>query len=363
MRDQAPKGAREGEDFMSTRATARRASIIPFAAVIAVTAFLVAGCGGGGDDTSAANTSSTAKGSTAKESSGGLVPRSDIRIAFANVGISGDPFYNVIKNGAEQAGKDLGIHVDYKETQKPDPQEQARLIETVVAQKPDALIVTDNYPDILDSHIKKAVDAGIPTLIINALGPDSIKDTGALGFIGQQEFDVGKTAGQTMRGAGIQRVICVMHSQGSVSLTDRCNGLKAAYGGGKTKNIAVDGTDQTAARNGIEAAIKSNPDYDGMLTLGPPGAEAALKAIKSSGSGIKLATIDLTPDVLKDVAAGNLLFASDQQQFLQGYLPVQQLAFLVEYGIQPPGFTPTGPHYVTKDNAEAAIKLTEQGVR
>ena len=96
-------------------------------------------------------------------------------------GHPGDPFYNVIKNGARQAKEDLGVDVEYKETSQYDFQEQKRLIEAAIARKPDGLVVSDESPDVLDPVIADAVDAGIPVVIANAMGPDTLETTGALG--------------------------------------------------------------------------------------------------------------------------------------------------------------------------------------
>jgi simple sugar transport system substrate-binding protein len=67
--------------------------------------------------------------------------------------------------------------------------------------------------------------------------------------------------------------------------------------------------------------------------------------------------------VLEAVKNGDLLFAVDQQQFLQGYLPVQILALHAQLGVNPVGQVKTGPGFVTKDTAAKAIKLTKEGLR
>ena len=47
---------------------------------------------------------------------GSTSSREDMRIEFAFAGVPGDPYYTVIKNGAAQAEKDMGVDVEYKET-------------------------------------------------------------------------------------------------------------------------------------------------------------------------------------------------------------------------------------------------------
>jgi simple sugar transport system substrate-binding protein len=68
--------------------------------------------------------------------------------------------------------------------------------------------------------------------------------------------------------------------------------------------------------------------------------------------------------VLEAVRDGEMLFATDQQQFLQGYLPVVLLTNYAQYGVRPINVEmPTGPAFITQDNAQEVIDLSEQGVR
>ena len=80
---------------------------------------------------------------------------------------------------------------------------------------------------------------------------------------------------------------------------------------------------------------------------------------------VRLATFDLSPEVLTALKAGQIDFAVDQQPFLQGYLPVVFLAQNARYGLLPAKGTlvPTGPSFVTRQNAAAVSILTRQGIR
>ena len=48
---------------------------------------------------------------------------------------------------------------------------------------------------------------------------------------------------------------------------------------------------------------------------------AALEELGSLGQ-MPIATFDLSPDVIQAIIDGNMMFAIDQQQYLQGYLPI-----------------------------------------
>ena len=291
--------------------------------------------------------------------------RSSIEIEFAMVGVPGDPFYNVIKNGARQAGEDFGVDVAYKETSQYDFQEQRRLIQAAIARKPDGLVVSNESPDVIDGPIEDAVDAGIPVVVTNAMGPDTLEKTGALGFVGQDEFEVGQRAGERMRQAGVQTAYCINPAVGSVPLDARCRGFAEALGEGNATVVATTLDDRTASKNRMKAALQRGR-VDGMLvTAATVNGAQALQAVQEMGleDEVKLASIDLTPEVLAAVRDGDMLFTSDQQQYLQGYLPVQVLTLFLEYGLRPPALTKTGPAYITADNAEQAIELSKRGIR
>jgi simple sugar transport system substrate-binding protein len=106
---------------------------------------------------------------------------------------------------------------------------------------------------------------------------------------------------------------------------------------------------------------------DGMLMLGPGGAAPALAALKETGrfGRIAVGTFDLTPEVLAAVRDGQLLFAIDQQPYLQGYLAVVLLTKYIETKAIPGGgqIIRTGPSFVTKEQAADVIALAERGFR
>lgn len=63
------------------------------------------------------------------------------------------------------------------------------------------------------------------------------------------------------------------------------------------------------------------------------------------------------------MADGKAAFAIDQQQYLQGYLPVSFLALNAKYGLMPAGDVASGPNLVEKAAASQAIDLSAKGIR
>jgi simple sugar transport system substrate-binding protein len=124
--------------------------------------------------------------------------------------------------------------------------------------------------------------------------------------------------------------------------------------------------DPNESQQRIQAKLTSTPDVDGLMALGPTGATPALAALRSMNKvgQIKLATFDLSPDVLQAIKKGDILFAIDQQQYLQGYLPIVLLTlYRTNLNTIANPVLMTGPGFVTKDNAEQVINLAQQGTR
>ncbi len=303
----------------------------------------------------AACTSPTDSGDTSGD--GGY----DYTFAVVTHGAAGDTFWDVVKKGAEQGGKDEGVKVDYQSDG--DPQKQSQLIDAAVNKKVDGIVVSMANPDALRASIEKAVQAGIPVITINS-GQDKAKEFGALAHVGQDETIAGRGAGEQLKAAGVTNLLCVIQEAGNVGLEQRCAGAKETLGG-KVTNLQVQNSDPAGAQSTIKAKLQQDTSVNGVLTLGPVIGAVAITAVAESGSKAKLATFDLNPDVLGAIRDGKVLFAVDQQQYVQGYLPIVMLTLFKANLNTIGGGQPvlTGPGFVTKDTAAKVIDLSKKGTR
>jgi simple sugar transport system substrate-binding protein len=325
---------------------------------------LVTGCDSGAKNGAPA-ASSTSGTSTVRAPAGR--PKQNVRIVIVTHGQASDPFWAVVKTGIEDAARDLGVTVSYQAPDIYDPARMSRLIDVAVATNPDGLVVSIPDATGVGPSIRLAVQAGIPVIAINS-GEDVYRRLGALLYVGQPEYAAGLGAGRRMAAAGVRNAICVNHQVGASSLTQRCRGFAAAIAraGGRTRVLAVNLQSQAQTESRIAAAASSG-GVDGVLTLGPAGATPALEAFaaKRLFGKVKLATFDLAPDILHALRARRLLFAIDQQPYLQGYLPILFLTQRKLYGLIPSADTvvPTGPNFVTPANAALVQELTDAGIR
>jgi simple sugar transport system substrate-binding protein len=293
--------------------------------------------------------------------------RSGIRIVVVSHGQASDPFWSVVQKGVAQAGTDMRVDVQYQAPTTFDMVAMSQLIDAAVASTPNGLIVSIPDPDALSASITKAVGAGIPVISMNS-GSDVAKDLGVMVHVGQTEYEAGFGGGERMAAAGSKKALCINQEVGNQALDLRCQGFGEAMvaAGATTEVIAVDLADPTGSQQRIEAALAANTDVDGILTLGPTGAAPALAALRATNklASIKLATFDLSPEVLEAVQAGEMLFAIDQQQYLQGYLPVVLLTlFATNLNEIANDVLMTGPGFVTAENAGRVIDLATAGTR
>jgi simple sugar transport system substrate-binding protein len=308
---------------------------------------------------------SACAGGTGSTSSGGT--SRNLKFYVVTHGPSSDPFWSVIKKGVDQGAKDMGVQAIYEAPPTFDMVAMSHLIDSAVAAHPDGLVVSIPDPSALGPSIKAAVTAGIPVISINA-GADVAKSLGILVHIGQTEYQAGFAGGQKMGAAGVKHALCVNQQVGVATLEQRCKGFSDAMKqvGATVKEIGVNGGNPTQTQQTLEAALQHDPTIDGMLMLGPLGSLPAIKALQdlNKAGQIKLATFDLSSDVLQAIKAGQMLFAIDQQPYLQGYLPIVLLTlYKTNLNTIANDVLQTGPSFVTADNVAKVIQLTAQGTR
>ena len=287
----------------------------------------------------------------------------DINIIVVTHGQATDAFWTTVKNGVTQAGKDAGVTVSYRAPETFDMVSMAQLIQAATNQKPDGLVVSIPDADALGKAIQGAVAAGIPVITMNS-GSDVSKKLGALMHVGQDEYVAGKTAGAKLASMGGTKGLCFNQEVGNVALDLRCKGF--ADGFGKPVKVIPVTMDPGDTQAKVRAALQSDTAVDTILGLGAATVgEPIVAAVKTMGltGKVRVASFDLSPGFLKSIAAGDAVFAIDQQQYLQGYLPVLFLSLYVRDGLLPGGDVPSGPNLITKDKAAQVIELSAQGIR
>jgi simple sugar transport system substrate-binding protein len=291
-------------------------------------------------------------------------PRDTVRIAVVTHGAASSPFWAIVRNGVEAAARQVDVLVSYRAPEVYSLERMETLIGDAIASKPDGLVVS--LPEAaLGPSVRRAVEAGIPTITINS-GLEISRRLRVLAHVGQPEELAGRRAGRRFTRAGARRALCVNQQLGNTGLDARCRGLDRAMraAGGTSRVLSVgDMSERTPAR--IAGAVRAD-GIDAVLTLNSTSALLAMQALRGAGQsrGVILGTFDLGPDVLDGVRRGRIAWAIDQQAYLQGYWPIVMLALRARFGLElNRGLVPTGPNFVTRDEAGKVIDLSRRSIR
>ncbi len=298
---------------------------------------------------------------TGKEESGAPTDTSDLTYAVITHSGPGDSFWDRVKSGAERAGDDYGVSVEY--SADPDPSKQSELIDAAVADDVDGIVVSMANPDGLQDSIEAAVEAGVPVVTINS-GYDQWADFGAITHVGQSETIAGRSVGERLKDEGFSNILCVIQEAGNIALEERCAAV-AETAGGNVENLQVDGTDENAVTSTITSKLQSDDSIDVVLTLGGQYGINAVAAVDQAGSDAQVATFDLSEDVINEIKDGNILFAVDQQPYVQGYIGVTSLYLKSINGNDVGGGQAinSGPAFITPDNADEVLQFAKNGTR
>jgi simple sugar transport system substrate-binding protein len=256
-------------------------------------------------------------------------------------------FFRVLNNGAQQAGKDLGV-------------------EETIAAKPDGILIL-GIGD-LDAVAKEAKDKGIAVAFNPA---PSVKDKPLrdpndiyVSRVGADEYAAGQMAANRFAEKGAKSMICVQEEVGDGTQTERCAGMEqvAKAKGVKYDHVAGD-PDPGKTASLVEAYLRSHPDVDAVVATGQPATAGLVAAKQAVGRPLQTAGFDVSPDIVGMIQKGDLDFTMDQQGWWRGYISVLELVHYIRYGLIQSNYFLTGPQIVDKTNADAVAGLAAAGVR
>ncbi len=273
------------------------------------------------------------------------------------------PFWSVLKRGAEAAAADVGVELVWQGSNN-DPAVQASDIDAAVAAGADGIAASLPSPDQLIPGLTAAVEAGIPVYTINS-GVNDYQAIGATTHVGQTEVIAGNGAGERFNDAGATKVLCGIQEQDNVALTERCDGLAETFNGEVVAQFLDLDADQVAQEAAANAAMSADPDIDGFLGVGPVITMSGLRASQALGRDMVIGGFDITPELIDAIEAGDVAFTVDQQQYLQGYIPIVLMYLEATNSNTLGGGLPilTGPGFVTPENAADVKALVEAGTR
>ena len=287
-----------------------------------------------------------------------------------------DPFWGIVKRGAEDAGKVVeaqGGSVTWLGPQNYDNLgvDAAELIRQAIAQGATGVVGPDWVPDAMDPAFKAVVDAGIPLVIYNAGGIAAADRLGALNYVGAVDYLGGVAGGEYLAKAGAKKGVCINSLPGAANIEDYCNGFKEglAKHGATYDVIPLPATAEgnvAAVSEAFKAYLTAHPDTDAVFTTANLDAIGAAQGIAAAGleGKVKLCGINFDEGILNQIKEGKQSCAVDQQGYQQGFYAVSILNGYINYGLTiATREILTGPGVVDAKTIEATMAGAKQGTR
>jgi simple sugar transport system substrate-binding protein len=260
-------------------------------------------------------------------------------------------FYDIMVDAAKEWDEgEPGAEVVFAQGKSgTDDEGEIAAIESFITQQVDAIAITPTSPNVADA-LQKAVDAGIPVVLIDNDIPDW---DGKTAVVATDNFAGGQLAGTWLKdnlpeGAKLAVLQGVL---GNPSLDDRVDGMLDTLGDW-AEVVATTPTDcdQTKGLDAGQDILTANPELDAIYAACGPPIIGTLEAIKSAGrSGIITVGFDASPDEVAAIADGTETASVAQFPAKMGSLGVQA-AFDAASGKTVEKLIDTGTEMVTKDN-------------
>jgi simple sugar transport system substrate-binding protein len=321
----------------------------------------------------------TAASPSAGASGGAAAPPAQfcqgVKITFFPGGTPGGGFETVVYNGAKAAEAAFGPTVTYQWSDW-DPNKMITQFNEAVATKPDGIAVM-GHPgdDAFDPLIDDARSKGI---LVTAMNTELQKAEGkyaadGFGYVGAVLHDAGAAlANEAINRGGLKSgdLAFVWGLKSQPGRGERTQGILDALdeAGLKVEYLEIDDATNKDPANGVAAYTgfaSAHPDLKaifidhGNLTSTIP---TYMKAANQAAGSIYAAGFDLSPATVQGVKDGFVNLVIDQQQYLQGFLAVEQLCLSKKYGFSGL-FVNTGGGFVDKSNIDAIAPLVTQQIR
>ncbi|MBV1701971.1 MAG: substrate-binding domain-containing protein [Hyphomicrobiales bacterium] len=295
---------------------------------------------------------------------------------FVVGGKADDPFWSIVKRGAEDAGKVVaaeGGKVIWLAPQNYDNlgPDAAELIRQAIDQKADAIVAPDWVPAAEDPAFAAVKKAGIPFIVYNAGGIQAADRLGAMNYVGAVDYKAGVAAGDYLGKAGHKNGVCVNSLPGAANIEDYCRGFKDGItkAGGKSDVLPLPATAEgnvNAVSQAVRAYLLQHADVDAVMATANLDAVAIVQAVGQAGKKgkVHLCGINFDQAILAQITGGTQDCAVDQQGYQQGFYSVSILNGYVKYGLSiPTREILTGPGIVDAKNIQSTMAGAKAGTR
>jgi simple sugar transport system substrate-binding protein len=264
--------------------------------------------------------------------------------------------YLPTQNGVADACKLLGCSYDWTGSVSGDVAQMVTAINAAIGAKVDGIATSLTDPTAFNTPVSAALASGIPVISYGSDAPGNPR----LAYVGSDPSEGGREMGRRIRkllplGGTIAAFIA---TPGATGLDLRMRGLtEELKGSAITARRIASGPGQSQEATIIDAVITKYPRYKGFFAVDGSSTAVVASALQRGGfaaRGIVGGGYDLTPITQQALVSGQIKFAIDEQQYLQGFLPILQLYLhRASDGLTGPADVDTGVRVVDQHSAAA----------
>ena len=250
-----------------------------------------------------------------------------------------------------------GVTVKTQGPQKFDPTLQRPILDSVVASKPDAILIAPTDVTAMQAPLQAAAAAGIKVVLVDTTTKDPSYASAAIASDnvggGAAAFDAIK---QLNPNGG---KVMVMSTDPGVSTVDqRIQGFKDAVAKDSKftfLNVQYSHNDPATASNLMSSALQKDSDIVGVFAANLFAAEGTATGVRQAGktSTVKIVGFDAGPNQIKALKDGTVQALVAQQPGIIGSDGVDMAVAALDGGTVTPKIQ-TGFTVITKDNVDAA---------
>jgi ribose transport system substrate-binding protein len=270
-------------------------------------------------------------------------------------GVAGDEFYITMQCGIQAEAAKLGVSVKTQGAQKFDPTLQKPILDSVVAGKPDAILIAPTDVTAMQAPLNSAAQAGIKIVLVDT----TVKDPSiAVSAIASDNEGGGKAAFDAIKQLNPNGgKVMVMSVDPGISTTDaRVKGFEEAVkqdSNFKYLGVQYSHDDPATAARLMGSALQKDPDIVGVFASNLFSAEGTATGVSQSGkqAQVKIVGFDAGPNQVKDLKQGKVQALVAQEPGVIGQYGVDAAVTALEGGT-PTAKVQTGFTIITKDNVD-----------
>ena len=235
-------------------------------------------------------------------------------------GVTGNPFYTSVACGGADLAKQLGIKFDSQGAQQYQPALQMRVLDAVIASKPDGLLIAVDDPVALTPTLLQAKAMGIKIITIDG----DVKDMSvALSNLQSNNLAGGKLAAQYLAKiiGDKGEVMAMMNSPAAVVSQQRLQGFQdeiATHPNITYLGVQYSANQTSKAASIITSTVAAHPDLAGVFTITTNNTEGAATGVREAQreGKIKIVGFDTSDPIVQGIRSG--VVSADVVQFPYG---------------------------------------------